>query len=77
MLREGLSEEDVFNIIACLGQEHYQGGPYPDDDGSSGDVMIFFYPYEKKRLYIKLKIWTDAQGDAGAVMSFHEERSYD
>ena len=73
MLRENLSEEDACNIITCLEPKHYHRGPYPDDDGSSGDVMIFLYPYEKTRLYIKLKIWTDAHGDAGVVMSFHEE----
>ncbi len=42
--------------------------------------MLFFYPYaelfepfERIELYIKLKIWTDADGDVGSVMSFHEE----
>jgi len=30
--------------------------------------MIFMYPYEKTRLYIKLKIWTDTKGDAGVVI---------
>jgi hypothetical protein len=39
--------------------------------------MVFQYPYKKSELYIKLKIWTDAGGDAGTVMSFHEEGMYD
>jgi hypothetical protein len=39
--------------------------------------MVFLYPYIKTRLYIKLKIWTDAHGDAGVVMSFHEEGMYE
>lgn len=29
------------------------------------------------KLYIKLKIWCDAAGDAGVVMSFHKEGQYD
>jgi len=28
-------------------------------------------------LYIKLKIWTDTNGDAGIVMSFHDEGNYE
>lgn len=77
MLREGLTEEDIFDVIACLEAKHYYKGPSPDDDGSSGDVMAFLYPYQNTRLYIKLKIWADAQGDAGVVMSFHEEEKYE
>jgi hypothetical protein len=84
MLKEGLSEEDVYDIVTKLKPEHYHQGPEPDDDGSPGDVMVFFYPYQSQslpqnviRLYIKLKIWTDIDGDAGVVMSFHEEGNYD
>lgn len=80
MLAEGLAEEDAYDIIAKLGPEHYQRGPEPDDDGSDGDVMLFYYPYarlfppcDRIHLYIKLKIWTDTNGDAGIVMSFHDE----
>ena len=28
-------------------------------------------------LYIKLKTWTDTNGDAGIVMSFHKESNYE
>lgn len=75
MLSEGLREEDVFEILGRLTPEHYQGGPYADDDGSGGNVMLFFYPYrEKMTLCVKLKIWSDENGnDTGVVMSFHEE----
>ncbi len=80
MLAEGLDEEDTYDIIAQLGPEHYDKGPERDDDGSPGDVMVFFYPYQRQApprsrilLYIKLKIWTDTNGDAGIVMSFHDE----
>lgn len=80
MFAEGLSEEDAFAIIEELRLEHYQWGPCDDDDGSRGDVMLFFYPYaelvspfKRIQLYIKLKIWTDADGDVGIVMSFHEK----
>ena len=84
MLEEGLSEDDAYGIIAGLQPAHYAKGPEPDDDGSSGDVMVFHYPYVRLAppghtilLYIKLKIWTDAQGDVGIVMSFHDEGNYD
>lgn len=77
MHEEGLKFEDVFHIIAQLNPEHYQWGPEDDRDGSSGSVVLFFYPYGEFTLYIKLKIWTDEHGDAGAVLSFHEEGIHD
>jgi len=40
-------------------------------------VKMFLYPDKDTRIYIKLKIWTDANGDSGVVMSFHEEGEYD
>jgi len=80
MLEEGLHEEDAREIISNIRADHYYKGPEPDDDGSPGDVMVFFYPYQRQAppgrrilLYIKLKIWTDTDGDAGIVMSFHDE----
>lgn len=75
-------KDDAYDIIAQLGPEHYQWGPRPDDDGSPGDVMLFFYPYaflfppcDRILLYIKLNIWVDPDTgeDAGIVMSFHDE----
>ncbi len=84
MLEEGLREEDAYAIISALRPEHYAKGPEPDDDGSPGDVMVFLYPYRCQappgneiKLYIKLKIWTDTHGDAGIVMSFHDEGKYE
>ena len=80
MSAEGLAVEDVFRIIRQLEPEHYRKGPQADDDGSPGEVWIFYYPYseffppfERILLYIKLKLWIDADGDVGIVMSFHDE----
>lgn len=39
--------------------------------------VVFDPRNQKTRIYIKLKIWTDANGDSGVVMSFHEEGDYD
>ena len=78
MLAERLFEEDVYEILGKLRLEHYQWGPDEDRDGSGGNVMVFFYSYRSKRLYIKLKIWTDAHGDdACVVLSFHKEGKYE
>ena len=78
MLGERIFEEDVYQILEKLRLEHYEWGPDEDRDGSGGNVMVFFYPYRAKRLYIKLKIWTDAHGDdACGVLSFHEEGTYE
>ncbi|MGA2640520.1 MAG: hypothetical protein ABSG21_06410 [Spirochaetia bacterium] len=77
MLAEGLNEEDVVDILSRLGPEHYQWGPKDDHDGSGGNVMLFFYPYGEKRLYIKLKILTEKRGDACVVLSLHEEGTYE
>ncbi|MCX7026025.1 MAG: hypothetical protein NT061_00745 [Spirochaetes bacterium] len=80
MSAERLAVEDVFEIIGQLEPEHYHWGPRADDDGSPGEVWLFYYPYaelfppfERILLYIKLKIWIDADGDVGIVMSFHDE----
>jgi len=77
MLEEGLDAGDAYDMIARLKPEHSYSGPEADRDGSPGNVMVFLYPYAKKMLYIKLKLWSDANGDAGAVISFHEEGEYD
>ena len=46
--------------------------------------MVFYHLYTRQvppgdtiLLYIKLKIWSDSNGDAGIVMSFHEEGDYE
>ncbi|MBP7096877.1 MAG: hypothetical protein KBC36_12430 [Spirochaetia bacterium] len=84
MIEEGLFEDDAYEIIGRLGPEHYVWGPERDDNGTRGEVWRFSFPYTKQtpprkpiRLYIKLKIWTDALGDAGIVMSFHDEGNYE
>lgn len=77
MLEHELKAEDALEIISRIKTEDYHEGPSPDDDGTPGDVMVFLHPYECMLLYIKLKIWRDESGDAGIVMSFHEEGTYD
>lgn len=77
MLAEGLAEEDVFDILGHLHPEHFGVGPEEDRDGTSGNIMVFFYPYEGRTLYIKLKIWTDSDGEHAAVLSLHEEGQHD
>ncbi len=74
---EGLSVSDVINYVKSLTPNNFYSGPTPDDNGTAGDVMVFFKEYKDTKLYIKLKIWTDANGDAGVVMSFHMEGQYD
>lgn len=74
---EGLSVTDVLNYVKTLTPENFYSGPSPDDNGTSGDVMVFFQNYKNTKLYIKLKIWKDANGDEGVVMSFHKEGQYD
>ena len=46
--------------------------------------MVFHHPYTRRAApggailqYIKLKIWTDADEDAGIVMSFNDEGNYE
>lgn len=77
MLQEGMNTDDVFDYLIKLEPSNYFDGPQEDRNGKPGDVMMFLYPYKKTRIYIKLKIWTDANGDSGVVMSFHEEGDYD
>lgn len=77
LLREDMTVDDVFEYLKRLEPSHYYDGPNNDRNGSPGDVMMFLYPYNKTRIYIKLKIWTDENGDSGVVISFHEEGEYD
>ena len=74
---EGLTVQNVMDYVRNLTPEDFYSGPIEDDNGSSGDVMVFFKNYKDTKLYIKLKIWCDENGDAGVVMSFHKEGQYD
>ena len=74
---EGLSVQDVLNHVKSLTPDNFYSGPTSDDNGTTGDVMVFFKNYKDTKLYIKLKIWCDKEGDAGVVMSFHKEGQYD
>ena len=77
MFDEGLSVADILDYIKELQPENFYSGPTADDNGTKGDVMVFFREYKNTKLYIKLKIWTDENGDEGVVMSFHKEGQYD
>ena len=69
--------DDVFDYLKKLEPSNYYDGPKDDRNGTPGDVMMFLYPYKNTRIYIKLKNWTDKNGDSGVVISFHEEGEYD
>lgn len=77
LLEEDMDENDVFEYLRKLDSSNYYDGPKDDKNGKPGNIMMFLYPYKKTRIYIKLKIWTDKNGDFGAVISFHEEGDYD
>lgn len=77
LLREDMDIDDVFDYLKKLEPSNYYDGPKDDRNGTPGDVMMFLYPYKNIRIYIKLKIWTDKNGDSGVVISFHEEGEYD
>lgn len=77
LLREDMDIDDVFDYLKKLEPSNYYDGPKDDRNGTPGDVMMFLYPYKNTRIYIKLKIWTDKNGDSGVVISFHEEGEYD
>ena len=77
LMQEGMNTDDVFAYLERLAPSNYFDGPKEDYNGTSGDVMMFLYPYKKTRIYIKLKIWKNNDEDFGVVMSFHEEGEYD
>ena len=77
LLREDMDIDDVFDYLKKLEPSNYYDGPKDDRNGTPGDLMMFLYPYKNTRIYIKLKIWTDKNGDSGVVISFHEEGEYD
>ena len=77
LLQEDMTVDDVYDYLDKLQPANYFDGPKDDRNGTPGDVMMFLYPYKKTRIYIKLKIWNDANGDSGVVISFHEEGEYD
>lgn len=79
MIEEGLTEDDVFDIVTKLQPQHYEWGAEADDNGTEGDIWQFFYPYIRKRpkrkkieIYIKLKIKRNLGDGVCIVISFHE-----
>lgn len=77
MMQEGINSDDVFAYLEKLEPSNYFDGPKADHNGTAGYVMMFLYPYKQTRIYIKLKIWEDKNGDSCVVISFHEEGEYD
>ena len=84
MSRESFWEDDALEVVAQLRPEHYQWGPRPDDNGTPGEVWLFFFPYnemfppfERTELYVKLKVVMGPSGDLGIVISFHEVGTYE
>lgn len=77
LLDTGWSYADMLVILKKLEARHYYTGPDPDHDGTDGKVMVFIYRHEQWKLYIKLKLWSEAGGDAASIMSFHEEGHYE
>ena len=62
MIEEGLTEDDVFDIVTKLQPQHYEWGAEADDNGTEGDIWQFLSIYQEKtkkekiEIYIKLKI---------------------
>lgn len=77
LIQEGMNTDDIFAFLGKLEPSHYYDGPKDDHNGTPGYVMMFLYPYNNTRIYIKLKIWEDKDGDSGVIISFHEEGDYD
>lgn len=77
LIKEHLTVADVLNYINNLKPENYYSGPFADENGTDGNVMIFIKKYKNIKIYIKLKIWQENQKDSGLIMSFHEEGLYD
>ena len=77
LMQEGMNTDDVFAYLEKLEPSNYFDGPKDDHNGTPGYVMMFLYPYRETRIYIKIKIWEDTDGDSGVIISFHEEGEYD
>ena len=73
LLDHDLTVDDAFGIVLQLVAEECVAGPEGDRDGTPGTVMVFHHPWRSKVLYIKLKLWSDESGDAGLLLSIHEE----
>jgi hypothetical protein len=73
LLDNDLTVEDAFGIVLQLRAEECVEGPEGDRDGTAGSVMVFHHRWGSKVLYVKLKLWSDETGDAGLLMSMHEE----
>jgi len=77
MAEHDLREEDVLALCREIKEDQYQWGPEKDINGTSGNVMLFFLPWQGMLLYMKIKTWVNDKGKRGAVISFHEEGMHD
>lgn len=77
MLEYGLNSEDLFEIINGLTAKNRHSPVEKDNDGSDGNVMVFFALYQDFEIYIKLKIIYSADKKSGVVISFHKEGEYE
>lgn len=65
LARSGLLPNECIDIIINLTERNYSSGPELDRD-RNGDVWIFGCRHEGERIYIKLKLDTEAK-----CLSFH------
>ncbi len=72
LLTLGITENHRKNEIMSLGYKHYDKGPEPDDDGTSGDIWCFIKKIKGKDIYIKLKIWGNREKNNAKCISFHQ-----
>lgn len=67
----GITAIQRMEEIMSLGSEHYDKGPEKDRDGSTGDIWFFKKKVNKRKIYIKLKIYEVRGITYGKCMSFH------
>jgi hypothetical protein len=83
VIRQDESDEDALSIlgitpehrkeeIIALNYANYMAGPLSDESGKSGDIWEFGKYIRRYPVYIKLKIWTQNNGQRrGKCISFH------
>ena len=79
MADNGLAEADIFDMVANLHADNYYNGPSDERDPKQppGQIMVFFYDWNKIRLYIKLKLITNGLVELADIMSAHPEGMHD
>ena len=72
--KSGITEEEINDIIfKKLNKTHYKSGPEQDRDRQfpSGVLYTFVYPWQKYKIYIKIKILIRGRRSA-ICLSFHD-----